>query len=99
MQGLAGNKAKLAEFVLEGYRDIRDVPASRLTEKQQWIQKVTASGSPELLPGARRSMADLAYPRYYLDFETIMPPVPIWEDTRPYETLPFQWSCHYELAP
>jgi hypothetical protein len=75
------------------------VPASRLTEKQQWIQKVTASGKPELLPGARRSMADLAYPRYYLDFETIMPPVPIWADTRPYETLPFQWSCHYELAP
>ena len=44
-------------------------------------------------------MADLTYPRYYLDFETIMPPVPIWADTRPYETLPIQWSCHYELAP
>ena len=99
VRGLAGNKAKLAEFVAEGYRDIRDVPAGRLTEKQQWIQKVTASGKPELLPGARSSMGELTYPRYYLDFETIMPPVPIWANTRPYETLPFQWSCHYELAP
>lgn len=99
VQGLAGNKAKLAEFILEGYRDIRDVPASRLSEKQQWIQKVTVSGEPELLSGAREFIADLAYPRYYLDFETIMPPVPIWRGTRPYEILPFQWSCHYERAP
>ncbi len=97
--GLAGSKAKLAEFVLEGFEDIRDVPADRLTEKQQRIQRVTASGTTELLPGAAVFIADLSYPRYYLDFETIMPAVPIWADTRPYETLPFQWSCHYEEAP
>lgn len=24
--------------------------------------------------------------------------VPIWEGTRPYQALPFQWSCHIELA-
>ncbi len=97
--GLAGGKAKLAEFVLEGFADLRDVPADRLTEKQQRIQRVTASGTVQLLPGAAKFVTDLAYPRYYLDFETIMPAVPIWPDTRPYETLPFQWSCHYEVAP
>ncbi len=99
VQDLAGNKAKLGEFVLQGFRDLRDVPANRLTEKQQRIQRVTASGQAELLPGASRFVGDLAYPRYYLDFETIMPAVPIWAGTRPYETLPFQWSCHYEAAP
>jgi hypothetical protein len=25
--------------------------------------------------------------------------VPLWSDTRPYEPLPFQWSCHHETAP
>lgn len=99
VQGLAGSKTKLGEFVQEGYRDVRDVPVSRLTEKQQRIQRVTVSGQPELLPGSSRFVHDLAYPRYYLDFETIMPPVPIWAGARPYETLPFQWSCHYEAAP
>ncbi len=97
--GLAGSKEKLGEFVRQGYLDIRDVPASRLTGKQQRIQRVTASGQAELLPGTSRFVADLAYPRYYLDFETIMPAVPLWAGTRPYETLPFQWSCHYESAP
>lgn len=99
VQDLAGSTAKLAEFVRQGYRDVRDVPASRLTEKQQRIQRVTAAGQAELSPGASRFIRDLAYPRYYLDFETIMPPVPIWAGTRPYETLPIQWSCHYEAAP
>ncbi len=97
--GLAGSKAKLAEFVREGFSDLRNVPASRLTERQQRIQRVTTAGQAELQAGAAEFVADLAYPRYYLDFETITPAVPIWAGTRAYETLPFQWSCHYEAAP
>jgi len=41
-------------------------------------------------------LKDLGYPRYYLDFETIQFAVPIWAGTRPYEQLPFQWSCSVE---
>jgi hypothetical protein len=41
----------------------------------------------------------LAYPRYYLDFETVATAVPLFAGTRPYEALPFQWSCHVETAP
>ena len=96
VQGLGGSKAKLGEWIATGYADIRDVPFERLNEKQQRIQNVTTSGKRELLPGASDFVESLAYPRYYLDFETIMPAVPIWAGTRPYETLPIQWSCHYE---
>jgi hypothetical protein len=99
VQGLGGGKAKLGELIAEGFEDIRDVPVTRLSEKQQWIQKVTRSGEAELLPGAGEFVAALDYPRYYLDFETIAPPIPIWAGTRPYETLPMQWSCHYEPEP
>jgi hypothetical protein len=31
---------------------------------------------------------------YFLDFETFNPAVPIYKGTRPYERVPFQWSCH-----
>lgn len=99
VQDLGGGTAKLAEFVREGYRDVRDVPASRLTEKQQWIQRVTEAGRADLQAGAAAFVAGLDYPRYYLDFESVMPPIPIWPGTRPYETIPIQWSCHYEMAP
>ena len=43
-------------------------------------------------------IAALPYPRYYIDFETISPGVPVWAGTRPYMQVPFQWSCHVETA-
>ena len=98
--GLAGSKKKLGLWVMGGYRDICDVPASEITsENQLRIHRVTLEGVPELLPGARQFVESLAYPRFYLDFETVGPAIPIWAGSRPYQALPFQWSCHIERAP
>src|SRR5204863_365102 len=60
----------------------------------------TRRGGPGV-DAARRwcpAAAILPYPRYYADFETTQMAVPVWKDTRPYEQLPFQWSCHVERA-
>ena len=92
-------KAGLGKLIAAGITDLRDVPAGELTETQRRVQQVAISGDAELLPGARRFAEDLAYPRYYLDFETIAPVIPVWPGTRPYEVLPVQWSCHFEAAP
>lgn len=97
--GLGGNKAKLGELVAAGYRDLRDVPAEELTARQRRIRRVTRNGRASLSAAAAAEMATIGYPRYYLDFETVAPPVPLWAGTRPYEALPFQWSCHYEGRP
>jgi hypothetical protein len=100
IMGLGGSKKKLGVWVMDGYRDIRDVPASEISsESQARIHRVTLEGAPELLPAARAFMDELAYPRFYLDFETASPAIPLWPGTRPYQTLPFQWSCHIERAP
>ena len=98
--GLAGSKKKLGVWVMDGYYDICDVPSSEITsETQLRIHRVTVEGVPELLSGARQFVESLAYPRFYLDFETVGPAIPIWAGTRPYQVLPFQWSCHIERAP
>ena len=95
--GLGGNKAKLAEHVALGARDILDVDENSITAPtQQRIYNVTCKGEAEILDGAREELEALPYPRYYLDFETIAPGVPFWEGTRPYQKLPIQWSCHIE---
>lgn len=92
------NKAKLAHYVADGYRDLRDVPAERLTEQQRRVQRITADGNAEILPATGAFMRALAYPRYYLDFESIGPPLPVFPGMRPYQALPIQWSCHFESA-
>jgi hypothetical protein len=98
--GLGGSKKKLGQWITSGYRDIRDVPIDEITsETQLRIHGVTREGVAELLPGARAFVASLPYPRFYLDFETVGPAIPLWAGTRPYQALPFQWSCHLERAP
>jgi len=95
--GLKGSKAKLGLYVAAGYCDIRDVPAEEIAaDTQLRIHHVTCEGVPEVCDGARRILSELPYPRYYLDFETVSPAVPIWAGTRPYDKIPVQWSCHID---
>lgn len=97
VSGLGGSKAKLAEFVMHGARDILDIDENSISsESQQRIYRVTCKGEAEILDGASQELAALPYPRYYLDFETVSPGVPVWEGTRPYQQQPVQWSCHIE---
>ena len=99
IRGLGGGRKQLGIWVMDGYRDIRDVPSFEISsETQLRIHRVTLQGEPELLPGARAFVEALAYPRFYLDFETVGPAIPLWAGTRPYQALPFQWSCHIERA-
>ncbi|WP_234421090.1 DUF2779 domain-containing protein [Erythrobacter sp. EC-HK427] len=48
--------------------------------------------------GVRKATADWAYPRIWLDFETIAFAIPRWVGTSPYGQVPFQFSAHVEQA-
>ena len=95
------NLGKLAlELQEEGYKDIRRIPEDRLSNPLHIrVHRVISSQTPELDRQASVELAKLSYPRNYLDFETISFAMPIWEGTRPFEQLPFQWSCHIEESP
>jgi len=98
--GLGGRKDKLAELFCAGYSDICEVPEEALDlDAHKRIHRITRAGQPELLEEAITLTRELAYPRYYLDFETINPAIPVWAGTQPFEALPFQWSCHIERSP
>lgn len=87
----------LAELKGEGYTDLCKVPANRLeNERHQRIRAASITGRPFLDKRLARELNGLAFPRFYLDFETVSFAVPRWIDTRPYQPMPFQWSCHIE---
>ena len=44
----------------------------------------------------RNFVKELSYPLYFLDFETINPAVPIYDGSRPYQQLVFQYSLHIQ---
>jgi len=80
----------------EGYADLREVPQGRLANpRHERVRQVTVNGEPYVGRELVNDLRDMPYPRYYLDFETIMDAVPKWPGTTSYHShLPFQWSCH-----
>jgi hypothetical protein len=83
----------------EGYFDLRDVPAGRLSNADHLrVWRATCAGAAGVDATIGAIMRDLPYPRHYLDFETVSFAVPIWAGAHPYEVLPFQFSCHVERA-
>ena len=78
-----------------GVEAISAIPADfPLTWKQAIIRDATASGQPYVSPDLGRLLGGYGSPACYLDFEAMMPPIPLYEGTRPYQTIPFQWSLH-----
>jgi hypothetical protein len=88
---------RAAELRAEGYDDLRQVPAGKLSsDLHRRVHAATVSGLPFLDPAAAAVLNALPYPRSYLDFETMAFVVPEVIGTRPYEQWPFQFSLHIE---
>ncbi|MFI5342033.1 MAG: DUF2779 domain-containing protein [Candidatus Methylomirabilales bacterium] len=47
-------------------------------------------------PALRGALDTVEYPVHHLDFETLGSAIPLYPNSRPYQTVPFQWSNHIE---
>ena len=87
--------SKAAELKAMGIEAISQIPKDfALTARQEVIRDVTVSGRPYVSPDLPKLLRQFAPPACFLDFEAMMPPVPLYAGTRPYQVLPFQWSLH-----
>ena len=81
--------------------DIVDVPPDLAGPKRQQILLDThKTGKPHIDPsGIHAFLKTLQYPLYFLDYETIFPAVPLFDESSPYQQIPFQFSLHVQDAP
>ncbi|MGF6596282.1 hypothetical protein P3T23_000989 [Paraburkholderia sp. GAS448] len=83
-----------------GYTDALTVPVAEVKQPRDLrILHATRTGIPFLDKEFMQELVALPYPRHFLDFETLQSSVPLWAGTRPFQQIPFQWSCHTETAP
>jgi uncharacterized protein DUF2779 len=47
-------------------------------------------------PNLKNFLDTLSYPIFYLDYETIFPAIPLFDNTSPYQQVPFQFSLHIQ---
>ncbi len=94
------SRSFVEEMAQKGIHDLRDVPLDALkNEQHRIVHQATVSGlTYHDAAGVAHDTKEWDFPRNYLDFETIALPVPAWVSAKPYQQIPFQFSCHTELA-
>jgi len=67
----------------------------KLTGHQAIQRKCAKTGKPHINKKKIKEFLDkLEYPLYFMDFEAFSSVIPVFEGTRPYEQIPFQYSLH-----
>jgi hypothetical protein len=93
---------KLGEELLkQGVTSIHDIPAGiRLNGKQQIQRDCVIYERPHVdRAGIKSFLSGMEYPLYFMDFETFMTAVPLYNGTSPYQQIPFQFSVHAVDSP
>ena len=91
-----GSKKDAFELFEKGIYSFKDIPDDfPLSGKQEIQRSCEISGKPHIgKEPIRQFLNRLEYPLYYLDFETFSGAIPLFDGTRPYQQIPFQFSLH-----
>lgn len=87
---------KLAELVDIEIFNIKDIPDDfLLTANQQAQVDIEKRGAPHIDEVAiQRSLSELEFPLYFLDYESVNPAIPLVDGVRPHQQMVFQYSLH-----
>lgn len=90
------HEGKLKDLVQRKIFDLRSLPANfQLTENQRIYVDSIHTKQPMIDKKAiATSLTSLEYPLHFFDFETHNPAIPRFNQLKPYEQFPFQYSCH-----
>ena len=93
----------LDEYCIENnISKLVDVPEDQLQSSRKdyannyhyIIQQAHKSNKAWINQDIRNHFKDWVWPFYFMDFETVQQTVPVIQNTKPFEQLPFQWSVH-----
>ena len=92
------NGQKLDELLARGIVNVEDIPDHTDLTPRQAIE-VSAFKKKQIYADTdkiNQFLETLVYPLYFLDYETIMPAIPLFNGTHPYQQIPFQFSLHIQ---
>jgi hypothetical protein len=85
----------------EGYKHLDEIPHDYELNGLAGQQLAHHRSGEELIQveNLMSFLEPLTYPLYFLDFETFMPGIPEFDNSRPYQQIPFQFSLHIRQQP
>ena len=87
---------KKYQLYRDGIINIEDIPCDFPLGTAQQIQVRAHKSGKSIIDkaGIKHFLSQVSYPAYFMDFETFNPAVPLFDNSRPYQTIPFQYSLH-----
>jgi len=91
---------KMKDLIQSRNFDLKTAINNALTERQKIRINSIISGQPYINHRAIKLFLNrLEYPLHFLDFETVSTPFPIFQGTKPFEMVPFQYSLNIVETP
>ena len=92
---------KKFELYRQGILEVKEVPDDYYLSYSQQLQVDSEKSGKGVIDRVtvREFMRGLSYPLAYLDFETINPAIPLFDNSRPYQQITFQYSLHWQQQP
>ena len=91
---------KKFDLYYEGIIKLSDIPEELRLAKTPQLQLDSYRSGKTIIDKKSISefLENINYPVYFIDFETFQPAVPLYDNSRPYQQIPFQWSLHYKKS-
>ena len=93
---LYNDRSRKYKLLAQGIHHLKDIPADvQLTDNQSIQRAALLAGKPHIdRPALAAFLGQLEYPVSFLDFETIGTAIPLFDESRPFQQIPFQFSLH-----
>ena len=91
---------KKYDLYRSGIVKLEDIPVDADLSKNAQLQLDVYKSKKDLIDkkAIKEFLSDLNYPLYFMDFETFQPAVPMFDNSKPYMQIPFQYSLHYKKS-
>ena len=91
-------KAEQFNLYNAGFKTIAEIPEINDLDKNAniHIQSFKKGEARVDVAAIKKFLEKATYPLSFMDFETFMPAIPIYNNTKPYQHIPFQYSIHYK---
>jgi hypothetical protein len=85
------------DWIKKGIHTLEDIPEEAISKGRMHAQlSAHKNKAPYLDKDTLKAfLQGIQYPLYFFDIEAFQPAVPLFENTTPFQAIPFQFSAHY----
>jgi len=90
--------SKKFELYDSGITSIEDIPDEFQLPVSQQLQVDSYKNGESIIDkeAIKEFLSIYEYPLYFMDFESFQPAIPLFDNSKPYQQVPFQYSLHYQ---